>query len=414
MEEKTRYRIFTLYMLALIIIGLLWPGETLKYTWDGFLAIMKVPGILISDYFAVGGVGATLINSGLVGLMGLGLIFFSKTHFSGPTIAAVFTMAGFGLFGKTPINIWPIIAGVALAAVLKKDNFRSVIVVALFGTALGPLISQVAFGLDWGYPAGVILGMVTGMILPAMASHVLHNHQGFNLYNVGFTCGVVGIYLTAMLMLAGEELLLAELWYTQQQLLLGLVFFIYFGVMLIVGWSGWKTTRKLWKYPGTLVSDFVTEEGMPATLFNMGLVGLIGLSYILIVGGEFNGPTLGGVFTMVGFAAFGKHVKNIWPLMLGVFLAALFSSHSPADPGPLLAALFGTTLAPVAGNFGPLVGILAGIVHLGVVMHSGPFHGGMNLYNNGFAGGLVGTIFVGVSRWINQGGSKKKKKGEGK
>ncbi len=408
MTEKTRYIIFSLYMLALVIIGLLWPGESLASTWAGFQDIMKVPGVLISDFFSIGGVGATLINSGLVGFIGLGLIYFSKTHFSGPTIAAVFTMAGFGLFGKTPINIWPIILGVGLAAALKKDNFRSVIVVALFGTALGPLVSQVAFGLEWGYIPAVLLGIGTGLILPAMASHVLHNHQGFNLYNVGFTCGIVGIYLTAMLTLAGEDLFLSSVWYSQEQWELGLVFFLYFGLMMVLGLPGWKDTKKLWKLPGTLVTDFVTEEGMPATLFNMGLVGLIGMTYILLVGGEFNGPTLGGVFTMVGFGAFGKHLKNIWPLMAGVYLGAVLSSYSPSAPGPLLAALFGTTLAPVAGNFGPVIGILAGVVHLSVVMISGPFHAGMNLYNNGFAGGLVATVFVGVSRWLNQRPHKKK------
>lgn len=408
MDEKKRYLIFSLYMLALVVIGLLWPGETISSTWVGFKEIMITPGVLISDYFFVGGVGATLINAGLVGLMGLALIYFSKTHFSGPTIAAIFTMAGFGLFGKTPINIWPIILGVAFAAYLKKDTFRSVIVVALFGTALGPLVSQVAFGLGWGYFPGVLIGFGTGMILPAMASHVLHNHQGFNLYNVGFTCGVVGIYLTAMLTLAGEELVLADIWYTQEQWQIATVFFIYFGLMVALGWSGWKDTRKLWKLPGTLVTDFVTEEGMPPTLFNMGLVGLIGMGYILLVGGEFNGPTLGGVFTMVGFGAFGKHVKNIWPLMLGVFLAATISSFSPAAPGPILAALFGTTLAPIAGKFGPVVGIMAGVVHLSVVMISGPFHAGMNLYNNGFAGGIVGTLFIGINRWLNQHPHKKK------
>ncbi len=411
MSDKNRYLIFSFYMLALVLLGLFWPGESFSAKYEGFQEIIVTPGILISDYFAVGGVGATLINSGLVGLFGLLLIFLSKTHFSGPTIAAIFTMAGFGLFGKTLINIWPIVLGVSIAALIKRDNFRSVIVVALFGTALGPLISQVAFGLGWGYFAAVLIGLGTGMILPAMASHLLHNHQGFNLYNVGFTCGIVGIYLTAMLTLAGEELLLEEIWYTGEQWALGTVFFLYFGLMVVLGWSGWPNLKNLFKLPGTLVTDFITEEGTQATLLNMGLVGLIGLIYILLVGGEFNGPTLGGVFTMVGFGAFGKHVKNIWPIMVGVFLGSILSSFSPSAPGPILAALFGTTLAPVAGNFGPVIGILAGVVHLSVVMISGPFHAGMNLYNNGFAGGLVATVFVGVSRWLNQRPHKKKEAG---
>ncbi len=60
-----------------------------------------------------------------------------------------------------------------------------------------------------------------------------------------------------------------------------------------------------------------------------------------------------------------------------------------------MAALFCTTLAPLAGRFGFFVGVLAGAVHLPMVMHVGSLHGFMNLYNNGFAGGLVMLIIVG-------------------
>lgn len=386
------------YLLALILLGILWPSE--EPLWDSYVEILKAPGMLITDYFAVGGIPPTLINAGVVGLIGLFLIYISKTSLSGPTIAGVFTMVGFALFGKTPINIWPVIAGVACSAYLKGQKFRSYIVVALFGTALGPVVTQIAYGLDLSYGIGVLAGLGTGLLLPAMASHVLHNHQGFNLYNVGFTCGLMGMYVTALLKWGGKMPEMAFLWHTEDQLPLAVFFSCYFGLMIILGWQGRKASFKLWKLPGTLVSDFVSEEGMKATLCNMGVVGLIGMAYIALVGGEYNGPTLGGVFTMVGFAAFGKHAKNIWPLMAGVFLASLLSPWSAGEPGVVLAALFGTTLAPIAGGFGPLIGLLAGMVHLAVVMHVGEFHAGLNLYNNGFAGGLVGTLFISVHRWF--------------
>jgi hypothetical protein len=68
--------------------------------------------------------------------------------------------------------------------------------------------------------------------------------------------------------------------------------------------------------------------------------------------------------------------------------------------------LFGTTLAPLAGEFGPLVGLAAGFVHLVMVEQTAPWHLGMNLYNNGFAGGLTATYFVALIEWLraNRGG----------
>ena len=399
MQDRERYVFVGCYMTALILMGLFWSnGEPF---WPAYKDILFSAGVLVTDYFVVGSVGSALINAGVLGLLSLLLIFWTKTTLSGPTIAAVFTIAGFALFGKTPINVWPVILGVALAAKIKKERFRTFIVVALFGTALGPVVSQVAFGLGLGYPLAILIGVAVGMVLPAMAPHVLHNHQGFSLYNVGFTCGIVGMYVTAQLRLAGQAVGTTMEWGTMDQTALSVAFLLYFGSMVVWGWRGRRESVKLWKLPGTLVTDFVSQEGFSAAVFNMGLVGLMGMVYILLVGGDFNGPTIGGVFTIVGFGAFGKHVKNIWPIMLGVYLASLLSVWSPAEPGVVLAALFGTTLAPLAGGFGPLMGIAAGMVHLGVVMHVGFFHAGMNLYNNGFAGGLVGTLFIGLTRWFN-------------
>jgi hypothetical protein len=168
------------------------------------------------------------------------------------------------------------------------------------------------------------------------------------------------------------------------------------GLVLARGVSG---LRALFREIGTLPTDLIELHGAGPTLINMGLVGLIGWGYIRLVGGAYNGPTLGGVLTMVGFAAFGKHVLNILPVMLGVYLGSWAMVWQPAQAGPLLAALFSTTLAPLSGRFGPLVGILAGMVHLTLVMRTASWFGGLNLYNNGFAGGLTATLFVSLITW---------------
>ena len=62
----------------------------------------------------------------------------------------------------------------------------------------------------------------------------------------------------------------------------------------------------------------------------------------------------------------------------------------------MLALLFSTTLAPVAGEFGVVAGIVAGYLHSSVVLNVGIVYGGMNLYNNGYAGGIVAIFMVPV------------------
>ena len=74
--------------------------------------------------------------------------------------------------------------------------------------------------------------------------------------------------------------------------------------------------------------------------------------------------------------------------MFGVYLASFTKTWAINQPSPILALLFSTTLAPVAGRFGPVAGIIAGYLHSSVALNVGIVYGGMNLYNNGFAGGI--------------------------
>ena len=124
----------------------------------------------------------------------------------------------------------------------------------------------------------------------------------------------------------------------------------------------------------------------------MGVNGLLATGYILLVGGDLNGPTLGGILTIIGFSAYGKHARNILPIMCGVLLGGVFMHYTVESPALQLAALFGTTLAPFAGVFGWPVGILAGFLHSAVVLQAGYVLAGVNLYNNGFSGGLIAIV----------------------
>ena len=150
---------------------------------------------------------------------------------------------------------------------------------------------------------------------------------------------------------------------------------------------------------GRLPFDFFDTGQFGGTLVNISLLGLVAWAYVLLIGAPLNGPVVGGILTIMAFGGFGKTLRNTFPIALGVLLATLLFSKSPAAPGPLLALLFGTTLAPIAGQFGIIAGIAAGMVHLVMVEATGAWHGGLDLYNNGFAGGLTATLFVATMQW---------------
>ena len=86
----------------------------------------------------------------------------------------------------------------------------------------------------------------------------------------------------------------------------------------------------------------------------------------------------------------------------GVVTTALLLVAVPVtSPGVLLATLLCTCLAPVAGQFGWGWGLAAGFIHMTIVQNTSILHGGMNLYNNGFAAGLVCILLIPIIKSIS-------------
>ena len=82
------------------------------------------------------------------------------------------------------------------------------------------------------------------------------------------------------------------------------------------------------------------------------------------------------------------------PIFVGVYLGSVTKVWSIQDPSIVLSALFGTGLAPLAGSFGFLAGAVASYLNSSVVLNTGFLHGGLNLYNTGFAIGIVCALIV--------------------
>ena len=399
-NERTKYVIMIIFCMILITFGI--ASDSFDNIIKGIYNIIITPDTLITDYIQVGGPGAAFVNAGLLALSVVYLFSRIKVNLTGPAVASIFTVAGFALFGKNLYNVWPIIVGVWLYGRIKKEEFRQNILIAIFGTALSPIVSEITFAMGLNLRVGIILGIsigiLVGMCLPPLARFFLGIHQGYNLFNVGFTAGFIGTVILSIIKTFGLSLKGEMAWSTGQRGDYFVPALILFLSMIILGFcmsqNPFVKLKAIFKKSGRLVTDYVIISGFGASLINMGLMGLLGILYLTLISGDFNGPTLGAVLTIVGFGAFGIHLRNAVPIMIGVFIMASLSIWPVNGPEATLAALFGITLAPIAGTFGWVAGLIAGALHLTIVTNVGYLHGGLNLYNNGFSGGIVAIVML--------------------
>ncbi len=402
-EKHQRYdKIFPVtigFAVLIMILGILLddPANILP----GLYRIVTMQDLLITDYVYIAGPGAALINAGLVTIVSICLIKLSKDPFNGFTIVEMGLMAGFSLFGKNVFNIWPIILGTYLYARYQREPFSKYAAVSLLATSLAPMVSYMALG---SVHANLLLGLATGVLigflLPPLSAYTYRVQNGMNLYNMGFACGLFAMMVVPVLTAYGDKPDAVLYWAQGYNFGFAIALVVLCAVCILAGffavgvppWATWAGYRRLLTTTGRAPSDYLRMFGPGPVLVNIGVNGLLGMAYILIVGGELNGPTLGGIFTIMGFSAFGKHALNILPVMVGVGIGAYGMHYTPDYPALQLAGLFGTTLAPISGHFGWPFGILAGFIHSALVLQTGGTVAGLNLYNNGFSGGLIAMV----------------------
>ena len=383
--------------LMLIGIGIGQPEEILPGLWK----IVTMQDLLITDYIDIAGPAAAFINAGLVTITSVCILRLAKDPFNGFTIVEVGLMAGFSLFGKNMFNIWPIILGTWLYARYQREPFSKYASVALLSTSLAPLVSYMALGsVHASLPLGILSGVIVGFLMPSLSAYTYKVQNGMNLYNMGFACGLFAMMVVPVMTAFGDKPDSAMYWSAGRNTELGFACAMICVVLILMGLfssdEGVKDVLEryhlLLTTTGRAPNDYLRMFGAGAVLINIGLNGLIGIAYILLVDGDLNGPTLGGIFTIMGFSAFGKHPRNIIPVMLGVWLGAYGMHYEPNYPALQLAGLFGTTLAPVSGHFGAAFGVAAGFIHSALVLQTGGPVAGLNLYNNGFSGGLIAIV----------------------
>lgn len=407
-----RGQFFLLSLIPLYFIAAAFFFQTPSDILSGLVRILQEPDFLITDYFVVGGVGAAFFNAGLLSLFSVALVYFLGMEMDGHTITSVCLMFGFSLFGKNIFNIWALLAGVWLYAKYHRTPFSRYVYVGLYSTSLSPIITQITqipqlsvFPVPIRFLLAIAAGVAIGFVIPPLSTHVHYAHKGYSLYNVGFSCEIIATIVVSLFRSFNIEMEQRLIWHTGMRVrflaLLSVLFVLMAaGALLFGGRSILKEYRLLLRLPGLGGTDFLRDSTRCATVFNMAVNGLFAVVLVFLVGGELNGPVIGSIFTIIGFSATGKHLRNIFPIMLGVYLASLIKHWNLCDPSPMLAFLLSTTLAPIAGEFGIFCGVLAGFLHSSVVLNTGILYGGMNLYNNGFAGGLIAVFMIPIIQSI--------------
>lgn len=406
LSKKKCFLILSLLPVYFIVTGLFM--QPLDEILQGIVQIIREPDFLITDYFVIGGVGAAFVNAGVLTLICIGIMYALDMNFDGHTVTSTCLMFGFSLFGKNLLNIWMILVGVFLYAKYHKTTVKRYLYVGFYGTSLSPIVSQVMHIVDLPLPLRLLLcaatGIIIGFVLPPLSTHVHYSHKGYSLYNVGFAGGIIATVIVSILKSFGVTIESRLIWFTGQNQTFIILLSILFGAMILYGiitdHMALEDYRSILRSYGLGGTDYYKSEGGAAVMINMGVNGLVTMLFVVMVGGDLNGPTIGGIFTVVGFSATGKHLRNILPVMAGVLIASEAKSWNITDPSAILALLLSTTLAPIAGEFGIIAGVIAGFLHSSVALNVGIVYGGMNLYNNGFAGGLVAMFLVPVIQSI--------------
>ena len=404
LKKQMNRQYYYLFGLSVMLMLLAFIIESPQSLVSGMITILVSPSQLFTDYMEIASVGSTLLNVAI--MLGISIYSYKKLEIplNGTVIGSLGMLAGFSFFGKNLFNSIPFMIGVWIYTKVTKQNYRNYVIVGLFGSALGPLISFLTFSgvlpQGWSILLAYTLGIFIGFILPQLSTQFLGFHQGFSLYNVGFTAGIIGMVVLGFMNAFGIEVETRTLTSTQSPLILYQLLIGFCMILIVTSfYLHFKKKEKyqfklLLKLSGRLPSDFVEMTNLATVTLNMSIIGFILLGYVLMNGGQLNGPIVGSIIGVMSFGAFGNQVKNTVPVLVGIMIGSYLTGVEPTSTSALIAAIFGTTLAPVSGYYGPFAGMIAGFVHITLVSHVVVMHGGLNLYNNGFAGGFVAAVLV--------------------
>ncbi len=387
-EQNREYIIISILPIMMLIFSFI--VSTPQEIFNGMIKIVTANDILITDYFVISNIGATFFNVAITSLFIIHIIYILNLRLNGLLITSIFLIISFSFMGKNLFNILPFYVGTAIYSMIMKKTLKSVVAIGIMSTSLAPLANIF-------FPYGFFVAVAIAFVLPNISKNVLTIHEGYNLYNAGYTSGIVGIIIYSVLLSMGIRFDKNLEFSTNFDIRVFTFFMSYFIILIIIAVIYDKNIVKnffnIQKHTGRLVTDFVSKEGFYAVLLNMALLGIICLLFAYRFR-LLNGPVICGILTVVGFGGFGKHIKNVFPIFLGILIARCIFKVYVDNTTFLMIFCFSTALAPIAGKYGLIAGVISGILHYAVVTNISYIHGGINLYNNGLAAGLVATVIV--------------------
>ena len=395
-------------VFCLLFLILSFCFEPFDVMLKGYLNILTSPSILITDYVYIGGLSATFFNVFVVLTFNVILIRSLKQKISGPIFCGLLMIMGFSFFGKNILNTLPIYLGIWLFSKFKHVHYKSLMLSVLFSTGISPVVSYLFFGLGLklyiGITLGVVVGLVVGFILPAVTAHTITFHEGYNLYNTGFALGVISAIIYAILTLIGFDINTVKLYNDKPQVVLLILLICFSTIPIVVAFlinpKVLVKYKKLLKTSGRMMSDYVRDFGKESVLLNFGLLSLFCTTLVLVLDIPINGVIFGTILATVGASSYGLHIKNVLPVWIGCALAITLKKllggaitiNINMDLSIVVAFFFASCLAPIAGKYGIIWGIIAGFIHICISPLTLVFQGGFDLYNNGFAAGFVAAV----------------------
>ncbi|MDE6583901.1 MAG: DUF1576 domain-containing protein [Anaeroplasmataceae bacterium] len=163
--------------------------------------------------------------------------------------------------------------------------------------------------------------------------------------------------------------------------------------------------------PSILLTDYVYIAGLGATFFNVSTILLVNLLLLHFLKIRMNGPIFAGMVMIAGFSFFGKNMFNTLPIYLGIYLYSLFKKMKFRSY--ILSILFSTGISPLVSYtifgfglhygisipLGILCGVIVGFIIPAFSSHTIVFHEGYNLFNTGFALGILSAFFFAIFKF---------------
>ena len=446
-EHVLNERYIRAYALFISLFFLVATPIAVIYTkewnfFDNLLDILLSPCPLVTDYFALGGLGSTLFNAAVCGLFANLVIYVSRLHANATTLAGYLLIVAHCFYGLNFLNMWPPFVGVLLYCIVMKKKVSENIHIAFFATALAPFVSEVLFRysvgkfdpnvtqINWiGITIATVCGIAVGFVVLPLLPGTTAMHRGYNLYKAGLAIGILGIFIYAFMyntlgidtpsaMVIDNPTYYAMPYgyrgFMNVFFIILFVFTFLFGFILKRGHIG--DYARLLKCTG-MGTDYTDKFGMPICMINIAVYGMAILAYLNIVfvlpeffdilpsGVGFTGATVGVVFAALTFASDGQHPRNVFPIVVGyallfavVVVICLISGldipWTLSTQAYINGLAFATGLCPFAGKYGFKYGVIAGFLSATICTVTAAMHGGFVLYNGGFTAGLTALVLV--------------------